>query len=234
MEQLKLSPRLQRISDFVPKHAKVIDVGTDHGYIPVYLALQGRCAGIIAADIHEGPLAHARRSAALYGVPHCIEFMQTDGLSGIDAQKADTVIIAGMGGELISAILSQAEWACRDALLILQPQSKIAEMIVWLHRHSVSVFDADLVEDGGKLYLICAARHTDLSQPLREIEQHIPACLVKKRDPLLMAYLDRLILKYERSVKGKRRGKCTDTSVEVRLLEQFRSLKEYLYNVDCL
>ena len=108
MDHICLSPRLQMVADFVPPCACAADIGTDHGYLPIWLLQNGVIRSAIAADIHAGPLANARQSAAAYDLEERFRFVQADGLRFPDAQAADVVTIAGMGGETICAILAAA------------------------------------------------------------------------------------------------------------------------------
>ena len=105
--RLQLQPRLQLLADMVPEGCRLADVGTDHGYLPVYLLQRRRIRGAVAADIGAEPLAHARRTAEAYGVTG-IDFRLCDGLRDIAPDEVDTVVIAGMGGETIIAILEGA------------------------------------------------------------------------------------------------------------------------------
>lgn len=110
MDSIRLSPRLQMVADFVPPCACAADIGTDHGYLPVWLLQNGVVQTAIAADIHVGPLANARKSAAAYDLEERVRFVQADGLQFPDAQAADVITIAGMGGETICAILTATPW----------------------------------------------------------------------------------------------------------------------------
>ena len=83
IEKLHLQPRLHLLADLVPQGAKLADIGTDHGYLPVYLLQKGRIASAIAADIGRAPLEHARRTARQYGVEDDMRFLCCDGLQGI-------------------------------------------------------------------------------------------------------------------------------------------------------
>jgi tRNA (adenine22-N1)-methyltransferase len=120
---LTLSKRLAAIAEQIPDGAKVIDVGTDHGYIPTFLAQTGRATRIVASDKMPGPLAHARRTAAEHGVEDLIEFSLRNGLPP-EREDIDTVVISGMGAETIIEILTPAEWLCEKVTLVLQPQTK--------------------------------------------------------------------------------------------------------------
>ena len=104
-ERLQLQPRLQCIASLVQKGARLADVGTDHGYLPVYLLQEGTIERAIASDINALPLDHARATAEEYGVTEKIDFRLCPGLAFIRADECDTVAIAGMGGETILGIL---------------------------------------------------------------------------------------------------------------------------------
>ena len=93
MKELVLQPRLRLLADMVPEGARLADVGTDHGYLPVFLLQKGRIAGAIASDIVPGPLQHARQTATEYEVEG-IDFRLCPGLDAIGAEEADTIVIA--------------------------------------------------------------------------------------------------------------------------------------------
>ena len=78
---LTLQPRLRAIADLVPPGSRLADVGTDHGYIPAALLLEGRIAEAIASDIGREPLEHAARTARQWGVADRMELRLCDGLA---------------------------------------------------------------------------------------------------------------------------------------------------------
>mgnify|MGYP000783897118 CR=1 FL=1 len=95
-KELQLQPRLQCLADLVPQGARLADVGTDHGYLPVWLLQHGRMESAIASDINALPLDHARATAAEYGVTACIDFRLCPGLAKIGSEECGTVAIAGI------------------------------------------------------------------------------------------------------------------------------------------
>ena len=157
---MKLSKRLAAIAGHIDKGACVADIGTDHGYLPVYLARSGLAGRVIASDISEASLSSARRSAVRYGVEGSITFITAPGLSGICEMEIDTVVIAGMGGETIIGILAGAPWLKnREVKLVLQPQTKIYELSRWLIQNGYAIQDAQLVQEKGKNYTIIIGRN---------------------------------------------------------------------------
>jgi len=210
-----LSPRLKTISECVGTNAKIIDVGTDHAYIPIYLAQNGLSDTIFASDINEGPLEAARRNAREYGVEERIGFLHTDGLNDAEALDIDTVIIAGMGGEVISGILERACWLReRNIRLILQPQSKICELANWLDNNGYAIKDAMLVKDTGRIYVVMIVTIGASRAPFTCAEMYADRLLMEKHDPLLPEYLDMLIRRFKRALEGMDSAR-EDVSIDI-------------------
>ena len=135
MRRLELSPRLAAIAEQVPQGARLADVGTDHAYLPAWLLLAGRISGAVATDVREGPLQRGRETARLYKVEDRMVFRCCDGLAAVEPQEADTVVIAGMGGELMARIVERAPWT-RGCTLLLQPMSAQPFLRRWLQAAS--------------------------------------------------------------------------------------------------
>jgi len=157
MKKIVLTPRLQKIADFIPHNSRLADIGTDHGYIPVYCVLEGRCTYVAASDIRKGPLASAQNTAKSFEAEDSISFFCAPGLEAISPGTVDTIVIAGMGGETIIKILSQAHWIKDPAIrIILQPQSKQLLLQEWLEANSFFADSAVLVEDSHRVYMVGA------------------------------------------------------------------------------
>ena len=178
--EICLSNRLKSLVSFVIPGEKVANVGTDHGFIPIYLSVKELSPCPIASDVRQGPLLTARRNAAQYGVEDRISFRLSDGLAAIDREEADTIILAGMGGETILHILEAAPWSL-EKKLILQPQSKTQELTAWLAGQGCFPESVRLAEDAGIYYTIFLFRRgPDPGCDLWEL-------LYRTRDPLLAA-----------------------------------------------
>lgn len=157
MEKLRLTPRLRLIASLVSPGAVVADVGTDHGYVPVWLLQNGVARLAFATDINRGPLSRARQVAQDYGEQERMSLILCDGLRGVQPHAADTVVIAGMGGETIQGILEAAAWTKENTRLILQPQSKQPELRRWLRESGYRITGEFLVRDTGKIYNVLTA-----------------------------------------------------------------------------
>ena len=190
---MRLSNRLGAVAAFIEEGAAVADVGTDHGLLPVYLALNGLARRIIASDISAGSLLAARRSASRYGVGDMVTFIAAPGLAGVRESDVDTVVIAGVGGETIIDILSGAPWLKPCGVkLILQPQTKIGELCGWMRDNGYIILDAALALDKGRFYvaMLAGAGNTDAAL---SPETELLSMLGKKGGPYFADYVNGLI-----------------------------------------
>lgn len=211
-KQLQLQPRLRLLADMTPQGCCLADIGTDHGYLPVRLLLDGRVVSAIAADIGAEPLAHARRTAAQYGVEAGLDFRLCDGLRDIAPEEADTVVIAGMGGETIIAILSSAPWTKDGAhTLLLQPMTKAADLRRWLSVNGYAFTEERLVRDKNYLYPVLRVTGGTFP-PLTELQALTGVAL--DGEPLYGEYLSQQEEKLRRAADGLRRSRQPDAQAQ--------------------
>ena len=203
-KELQLQPRLQCIASLVPQGARLADVGTDHGYLPVWLLQHGRIESAIASDINALPLDHARATAREYGVTEKIDFRLCPGLAKLRPEECDTVLIAGMGGETIWGILAAAPWT-RDGrhTLLLQPQTKIEELRLRLCENGYAVTREHLVRDKGKLYVVMTVTAGERYTPGAE---QLYGGLALEREALYGDYLAHQIARLRRRAEGLRQS----------------------------
>jgi tRNA (adenine22-N1)-methyltransferase len=206
---IALSPRLHAAASFVPQGAKLADIGSDHAYLPVWLWQNGRLASAIASDIRAAPLERGRAAALQAGIPPgCIDFRLCDGLAGLAPGEADTLVMAGMGGETIAAILAQAPFARNETLrFILQPMTAASDLRLWLSENGFVVEEERLAREGKRLYAVLSARFA----PAREGEAltlgerwagRAPAALSRKQAELRIAYIDDCLKRREAALAG--------------------------------
>ncbi len=201
---LALQPRLRAIADLVPNGARLVDVGTDHGFVPVDLLLSGRITCAIASDIGAAPLDHARRTAEQYDITDGIEFRLCNGLNGISKDEVDCIVIAGMGGDNIVSILEAAPWTRSGTFLLLQPMSKAEVLRRWLNQSGYNVLAECLVADKGVIYPILSVQGGTMP-PAGDAEFWGGFRL--QNDPLLNHYLDEHILRLHRAAAGLEKAK---------------------------
>ena len=205
LPKIKLSKRLEKIARLIPLSGGVVDIGTDHGHLPVWLAQNGHSGKLTATDIKKGPLSVARKTAARFGQARRLDFVLCDGLSGIDASDFGTIVIAGMGGETIAHILSEAPWtrdSSRPLMLILQPMTKSQLLRLWLFENGYEVLSESLVEDGRIFEIICATGARGFPLPYSPAELLTGHKVLIENDPLFPKRLCALILKTQKAILG--------------------------------
>ncbi len=163
----RLSKRLQAAADFVSMGSRAADIGTDHGFLPIYLIQSGKCPQVIAMDIRKGPLERAREHIAAAGLGDLIETRLSDGMQALEQKEADSAVITGMGGLTVLHILKEAGEIVPDLKeLVLEPQSDIAKVRRYLREHKMVIDQEELVQEAGKFYpvLHVAIAKTDVQR----------------------------------------------------------------------
>ncbi len=188
---MNLSKRLNEVAGFVTKGNSVADIGTDHGYIPVYLALNGLSPKVIAMDVNEGPLKRAHANILKYHVENTVETRLSDGLDGLVPGEVRTVIIAGMGGLLMIRILSGNMELVRSLdELILSPHSDIRQVRSFLNDVGMDVCDEKIVKDEGKYYFVMKINPSAKPEGvMTEFDLRYGKHLLRKRDTVFYEYL---------------------------------------------
>lgn len=157
----QLDPRLALCASFVPKGARLADIGTDHGYLPIWLAKAGRIAHAVAADLRPGPLERARENVRKYRVEQVVELRLSDGLLAIGPHEADFIVIAGMGGEVIASILAGAPWLRETGTrLALQPMTSAEDLRRYLAGNGFEIIEERPVLSQGRPYSALLAAFT--------------------------------------------------------------------------
>jgi len=162
IKNVKLSKRLMAVANMVDKGARVADIGTDHGFVPIYLALNNISNKIIAMDVRTGPLDRARTHVREYKLSNIIDVRLSDGLQNLNVKEADTIICAGMGGMLMKKIIEDGKPKEKGIqTLILEPQSDLLVFRKFLRENYFEIIDEDFVFDEGKFYPIIKAKIKD-------------------------------------------------------------------------
>lgn len=195
---MELTARLQSVADQVPQNAVFADIGTDHAYLPAWLLLNGRIDHAIAADLREGPLSRARETAEQYGVSGNMSFRLCSGLDDIREDEADTIAIAGMGGETIAEILQAAPWTRKDKLLLLQPMTSFPDLRLWLQQNGYCIEKETISREGKRLYTCLTVRGGAMG-PLTPAELWVGR---QNNDPLRGEFLSAMAGKIERALNG--------------------------------
>lgn len=249
---MELSKRLQTVANAVTPGSRVADVGTDHGYVPIYLVERGLCPGAIAMDVNEGPLARAEEHIRAEGLSDRIQTRKSDGLAALAPEETDAVVIAGMGGALMCRILQDATAfleAGRE--LILQPQSEWFKVRRLLSASGYRITKEWFLEEEGKYYVVIKAGpapETDRESRAGDAGSDAAngaagdagdrftddftcrygAFLLDRRDPVLIAYLKKEAQKKRQILHHLSETDDKQQQRRRQLAKELRDIEEYL------
>ena len=198
---MELSKRLKRIAEHVDKCESVADIGTDHGYIPIYLVKEGICEKAIASDINKGPIEKAKVNVAFEGVSNKIKCLLGPGLNPLKVGEVNGVILAGMGGNLTRDILlADMEKVKRYDFIILQPAQNPEVLREFLYKNDYEIIDEDLIKDEGRFYELFKVKYNENSEKLvfhDELEYEVSPLLREKNHPLFKEFIEEKINRCE-------------------------------------
>ncbi|WLV23581.1 class I SAM-dependent methyltransferase [Aciduricibacillus chroicocephali] len=225
---LKLSERLQRVADFLGKGTKFADIGSDHAYLPCYVCKRDSEASAIAGELNEGPFESARSTVLENGLQERIDVRHGDGLSVISPGEVKEVVIAGMGGTLISTILEAGkEKLAGVEKIIAQPNVDARSTRKWLVDHGYSIEDEAILKEKGHIYEIISAVKTDGKCTLTEKEALFGPILSKERpQPFIEKWqgelqnLERVLIQMEQAAEK-----------DEKKMDRFRQEKDWMKEV---
>ncbi len=207
---MQLSPRLQKIASLVPPCSVLADIGTDHGYIPLFCLANGNAERIIATDINEKPLKRAETNIKSQGFSEFADFRLCNGLDSLSEGEADVIVIAGMGGPLICDILKNGKHAITNStILLIQPMIAPIELRTYLYSDGFDILNEYVVSEGDKFYNIMAAQKGSVN-PTDEL-LYIGKNLSKNSPDVFARYLDYKIGVCEKILRGHKMSKNPDS-----------------------
>lgn len=187
---MQISRRLEAVADMVTSSSRLVDVGTDHGYIPIYLIQSGKIVHAIAGDVNRGPLQKAAEHISQYGLEQQIETRLSDGLAAVQPGEADSIVIAGMGGPLTVRILTEGQAVAEQCQeLILQPQSDIRQVRSYLEKNGWQIVREEMIFEDGKFYPMMRAVKSEAGSKMSEAQLCCGPLLIEQRHPVLRDYL---------------------------------------------
>lgn len=219
---MKLTPRLQAIADQVPPGSRVADIGTDHGYIPVYLLVNRLSPNVIATDSRRGPLTRAGDNINLFGLGQVSQLRLGKGLSVLSEQdQVDVIIIAGMGGETICSILSaDLPFLKTGPLLILQPMTFSGRVRKWLLAHGFTLVAEDIAFESEDYYEIIVAKWLGRPVQVEDKLAEVGPLLVANNHPLLQPMLAKRLISLEQAKVAAAQSDSTAARARVLQLEK--------------
>ena len=223
------SARLLSALPYLTKGGAVIDVGTDHAYLPIYLVGQGISSRALACDINKGPIESAERNISAAGFAGKIDTLCTDGLHETENFQPDDVMVFGMGGELIMRILSEAPWLKNSNIgLVLQPMTRAHLLRAWLTRNGFEIVGETITYEDKRHYQTIAARYSGKNETYTEEELLLGRLNIQNNAPNLCGFVEHEIGVWESILRGKSRAVDADTRDEERVLKFLKARLEML------
>lgn len=166
---INLDNRLSLCADFVRVGAKLADIGTDHAYLPVHLALSGKIESAVAADVNADPLSRGKQTIEAYDATDTVSTRLSNGLEKFSADEVSDIVIAGMGADTIIGIISAASWLKDESKrLILQPMTKSERVISYLYDNGFEIKEQKCCIAEGKPYTVMCVHFSGHSTPCTE------------------------------------------------------------------
>lgn len=202
-KKLKLTNRLLKIASLVTPNKRLADIGTDHGYIPVYLLNKNIINFAILADINKGPLENARKEVKRNKLDDKVDLRLGSGIEVLKKGEVDEIIIAGMGGILIGELLEANKEVAHEAeKLILQPMQAQEELRKYLLNNGYEILDEYLEKEDFRLYEIIVAKYTGKNTDVEDdVYYEIGKKLLENKDELLSEFIDNKIKKYNNIIE---------------------------------
>lgn len=240
---MELSKRLKTVADAVTPGKRVADIGTDHGFVPIFLVKNNICPEAVAMDINKGPLERAKEHIEEENLSDKIITRLSDGLCQLLPEETDCIIMAGMGGELICRILKKCPVFTKEGKeLILQPQSEWNKVRRYLDEISYRIEKEWFLEEDGKYYVIIKAlpqtssenqnakpKDKDTENPdalSQDFLYEYGAYLLEGRNPVLMEYLSKKLMKKRTIAKKIEAVSVKNEQTTKRLKEIYNEINE--------
>lgn len=153
---IKLSKRLELIASFIKETDNVCDIGCDHAHLPIYLCEKYNHIKVLATDINENPLEIAKDNIRQYKLNKRIELIQMDGIKELP-DYIDTLILAGMGGILITDILNNKEKLSNIKKIVLAPNNEFEKVRTHLNKINYKIIHEELITENKITYLVIIA-----------------------------------------------------------------------------
>lgn len=187
---IKLSQRLQAIADLVPHGARMADIGTDHGFLPCWLAQQQQIEQAIACDVNAQPLALAQKNIQEYQLEDQVITRLGNGLSVLQPGEVTVVTMAGMGSSLMLDLLDAAPAVVeRLQRIILQPNIGAESVRIWAEKNRWHIVQEALIRENERFYVIIALEPGRSIELMSAVELYLGPILLAQKHPLLGMYI---------------------------------------------
>ena len=221
-----ISKRLELVASFVPQGAVLLDVGSDHAYLPIELIERGQIESAIAGEVVEGPYQSAVKNVEAHGLKEKIQVRLANGLAAFEeTDQVSVITIAGMGGRLIATILEEGlDKLASVERLILQPNNREDDLRIWLQEHGFQIVAESILEEAGKFYEILVVEAGQMKLSASDVR--FGPFLSKEISPVFVQKWQKEVAKLEVAL-----DKIPEKNREERqvLVDKIQAIKEVLH-----
>ena len=221
-----ISKRLELVASFVPQGAILLDVGSDHAYLPIELVERGQIEGAIAGEVVEGPYQSAVKNVEAHGLKEKIQVRLANGLAAFEeADQVSVITIAGMGGRLIARILEEGlDKLANVERLILQPNNREDDLRIWLQDNDFQIVAESILEEAGKFYEILVVEAGQMKLSASDVR--FGPFLSREVSPVFVQKWQKEAAKLEFAL-----GQIPEKNLEERqvLVDKIQAIKEVLH-----
>ena len=221
-----ISKRLELVASFVPQGAILLDVGSDHAYLPIELIERGQIESAIAGEVVEGPYQSAVKNVEAHGLKEKIQVRLANGLAAFEeADQVSVITIAGMGGRLITRILEEGlDKLANVERLILQPNNREDDLRIWLQDNGFQIVAESILEEAGKFYEILVVEAGQMKLSASDVR--FGPFLSKEVSPVFVQKWQKEADKLEFAL-----GQIPEKNLEERqvLVDKIQAIKEVLH-----
>lgn len=229
MKNIELSNRLKTISNLINNVKSIVDVGTDHGYIPIYLVGNSILDYAVASDINKGPVEKAKNNVKDFNLGNKISCRLGGGLTTVKPKEVDAAIIAGMGGNLIRDIIEESKGVFKTLdYAVLQPVQNPEVLREYIYKSGYTILDEIIVKDEEKYYEIIKVKYDNNKREVEPIYYEISEILLNKKEPLFKEYIEFKLNKYTRVYENLNEETELSRKRKEELRRIIQKLKEFL------
>ena len=221
-----ISKRLELVASFVPQGAILLDVGSDHAYLPIELVERGQIESAIAGEVVEGPYQSAVKNVEAHGLKEKIQVRLANGLAAFEeGDQVSVITIAGMGGRLITRILEEGlDKLANVERLVLQPNNREDDLRIWLQENGFQIVAESILEEAGKFYEILVVEVGQMKLSASDVR--FGPFLSKEVSPVFVQKWQKEAEKLEFAL-----GQIPEKNLEERqvLVDKIQAIKEVLH-----
>ena len=222
MGKIKLDSRLNAVASLIRPGSVIADIGTDHGYLICYLLEKGVCHKGIAADLRKGPLENAEQTVLSCGLQDRVRLILSDGLMNIEENSCDEIVIAGMGGILISEIIEKAKWVYdKNIHIIAQPMTHAEYFRRFLCENGFVIEKEVTATDSKRHYCVISCYYDGVKKDYPESYYYLGE-LLKNKDEITLKYIEKMLFALEKKLDAQKKASIKDSDNLEKLITEIK------------